>query len=709
MDIPLPLPFSASPGRPRLAPRAFEIAARLRSRRKQLGLTTVLVADKIGVPNPRYRSWEKQLGPATEKQYLDALARILQVEPEWLSHGNGPAPMLPEEVEILTAADVKILRLTLEERVVLAKRALARRESLKLDRREVALRIGIPTHGLKQWEAMLPQKRKNNFEMLWEAVLGVPEGWLRMVDLETPPPSKDILAQIVSTKADNVAGEIRMAATWLCRASFAKRTVEYNDLLVSEQRLADIFALRYGVGGEANTTLQVIGDRFGLTRERIRQIVEKMANRAVRLKLKTPFIDRLAEEIKPHLPATVESLDGYFRDLLGESLSIESVSRFCREILGRNIAVMTDRPAEMTHSWSPTIIDPDNHDAERIRTIRDTAQRMIRSCGAAQIFFVAGAAGEALGRGVKPSDVDRDCRMVPGFEWLIEKDGWFWYGAGKENRLVSVATKILAAAGQRVDAEEILAGFVRSRRGNYEPDRQRPYLIEPPLQIVVEVLRRTKGLENIQYDDFFLKPSIPVETVLSDAEAAVYRFMIANGNIVSRHMLNTQLVEGGQVKFMALQVSLDNSPIYRQLDRGVFALRGVPLSAPSLKDAQDSVGGDACKNIPLSARDADGYFRVDCELSENMVRNRYWSIPTNYARLLTEGPYALDGFDEPVVFARSSGGNNRIKRFLSKVLSMGLKAGDRFELAINPDARRMRVIKVNPRPDFSLEAPPSSI
>ncbi|MCG2578113.1 hypothetical protein LZ012_14050 [Dechloromonas sp. XY25] len=166
--------------------------------------------------------------------------------------------------------------------------------------------------------------------------------------------------------------------------------------------------------------------------------------------------------------------------------------------------------------------------------------------------------------------------MIPGFEWLIEKDGWFWYGEGKDNRLVSVATKILAAAGQRVDAEEILAGLVRSRRGNYEPDRQRQYLIEPPLLIVVEVLRRVKRLKNIQYDDFFLEPSIPVETVLSDTEAAVYRLMIANGNIVSRHMLNTQLVDGGRVKFMALQVSLNSSPIYRQLDRGVFALRGAP-------------------------------------------------------------------------------------------------------------------------------------
>lgn len=696
-------------GRPRLTPRAFEIAARIRSRRQQLGLTSVEVANKIGVPSPRYRSWEIQLGPATENQYLDALARVLTVDPDWLSHGTGVAPIPPEENELPLAADIEHLLLTIEERKILAKRAYERRLSLKLDRQEVALRIGIPTHGLKNWEFKLPQKRQNNFEVAWEAVLGVPEGWLRMPEMAAPPPTKDVLTQTISVKADSVAGEIRMAASWLCRSSFAKRTADFHELFPSEQRLADIFALRYGVDGEANTTLRVIGERYGLTRERIRQIVEKMADRSNRLALKTPFIDRLTHEIKQHLPATVESLDHTFRDLLGESLSIESVNRFCREILGRNIVAMTDRPADMTLSWSPTVIDPENHNADRIRVIRDTSMRMIRSCGAAQLFFVAGAAGEILGSGVLPSDVERDCRMIPGFEWLCEKDGWFWYGEAKENRLISVAIKILAAAGQRVDAEEILAGFVRSRRGYYEPDKARPYFIEPPLQVVVEVLCRTKGVKKIQYDDFYLEPAIPAETVLSESEAAVYRLMSANGNIASRHTLNAQLVENGQVKFMALQVSLNNSPIYRHIDRGVFALRGAPLSASSLKDAQESVGGEAAKTIPMSERDQTGYFHVDCELSEYMVKNRFWAVPSKMARLMTDGEYALEGFEEPVVFTRGPTGNNRLKRFLAKAISMGLKAGDRFELAMNPDTRKMRVGKVAVRPDFSLVAPPSGV
>ncbi len=78
-----------------------------------------------------------------------------------------------------------------------------------------------------------------------------------------------------------------------------------------------------------------------------------------------------------------------------------------------------------------------------------------------------------------------------------------------------------------------------------------------------------------------------------------------------------------------------------------------------------------------------------------MVLHRYWSIPARYARLMEEGDYVLEGFDEPVVFARYFG-NNRLNRFLSKLLSLGFAVGDVFDLAINPETRRIRVTEAAP-------------
>ncbi|MBO9357675.1 helix-turn-helix domain-containing protein [Bordetella petrii] len=684
-------------GRSRLSVRAFEMAARLRSRRKNLRLTCSFVADRLGIPAARYRFWEKQFGPTAEKQYLEALAQVLQTSPEWLAHGTGVSPIPADQVESARIVDsYENRRATESERIALGQRAQARRLALELSRQEISLRIGVATYQLANWERVLPLKPKVQLENKWEEVLGVPVGWLRQIDIEAPVPSKEVVTQIVEANtADSVAAEIRVAGAWLCRASFAHRTILHDELSLTERRLADIFALRYGVGGEEHTTLQAIGDRYGLTRERIRQIVEKMVERTARMQLLTPHIDRLAEEIRPLLPATVEAVDTQLRGRLGERLSIESVSRFCREILGRNIVALTDRPAEMAYLWSPTVIDPETHDVARIRAAREAALRLIRSCGAAQAMFVAGAASEITGMGMTPDEVMQGCRMVPGFEWLSERDGWFWFGEGNENRLVTIALKVLAVSGRRVDAEEILASFIRARRGYYPPEQLRPYLIEPPLQIVVEVLRRVKGLKNIQSDDFLLDKLVPVETVLSDAELAVYNLMRDNGNIISRHTLVTELVKTGKVKLMALHVSLNSSPIYRQLDRGVFALRGATLNPASLRDAQNTVGGEASKSARISERDKDGYYHFIFELTEYMVRTRVWEVPRALDNLIAgDGNLFLQGSEQPVVLAHLPSGSCRLKQFVSKLLQQGFVAGDILNLTIHPEKRLLRVTKV---------------
>ncbi|WP_037982913.1 sigma factor-like helix-turn-helix DNA-binding protein [Thauera sp. 27] len=63
------------------------------------------------------------------------------------------------------------------------------------------------------------------------------------------------------------------------------------------------FAQRYGSDGE-DRTLEAIGMRFGVTRERVRQICAKMLGRFSGGRFATPVIDQLIADIQPLLPAT---------------------------------------------------------------------------------------------------------------------------------------------------------------------------------------------------------------------------------------------------------------------------------------------------------------------------------------------------------------------------------------------------------------------
>lgn len=98
-------------------------------------------------------------------------------------------------------------------------------------------------------------------------MLQLPCGWLRDPSTIAPDLPKGAI-DLTDAGFLSVADEIRAVGAWLTRSRVATRTWDFNELSEQEQRRAVMFADRYGVSGEDNTTLQVIGDRLGLTRER---------------------------------------------------------------------------------------------------------------------------------------------------------------------------------------------------------------------------------------------------------------------------------------------------------------------------------------------------------------------------------------------------------------------------------------------------------
>jgi transcriptional regulator with XRE-family HTH domain len=574
-------------GRPRLDPRATEAARRLRQARERLGLTVPEAAARVGLPVSRYRFLEQKFGPAAEAASLPALAAALLVDPAWLSHGTGQAPSLPGPGQPLTY----------EQRVQCGARAKLRREQLGFSRAGTAAPIGIASATLLLWERMLPARRKP-VEARWEAALGVPDGWLRNMAAQAPVDDGGP-ARALLPAATTVADEIRCLSCWLCRRPPVQPTTDYAALDPSERRAVDVIAWRCGLHGEGQSTLQSIGTRFGLTRERVRQIIHQHAERALHAQLATPCLDRLADEIKKQLPATVAQLDEKLTALLGEPLSVAGAERFAREVLGRSIAHLTNKPADMALPWH--LVASAGDDAQTIREVRAAAIGMIRRCGAAHVAFVSSAAGAALHRAVATEETLRCCRLVDAFEWLDEEHGWFWFGPDMDNRLLAIATKVLAVANRNVDVEEIHGALVRTRRSRYQPQHPRQYLIDPPPAVTVEVLKRVPTIRNVQHDDFRPKKPIRPEDVLSAAELAIYRVLSSCGGIATRHTLHQALVETGILFATALQAPLEGSPIFRRLDQGLYALRGTTLSPQAWARASAERAGPAQPDAPNTA------------------------------------------------------------------------------------------------------------
>ena len=669
----------------------IDAGARLFQRRTDLDLSLKEVAHKIGMSGVGYGHLESRFSKLRQQKYLQLLAPVLGVHPDWILYGT-ELPSIASNESIAENAKFTLPLLTMVERESLGKRARDRRRALNYGLTVVADAIGIKDFKLKTLETCLSVRRHEPTEDKWESVLGVQKGWLRD-PLQYAPP---LNGRATTTHSElpscaNISEEIRCIGAWLSRKESLCRTTHYELLHPNEQRLANIFAERYGVASENGSILKAIGVRYGVTRERIRQMVDKMVARSEGFSVVTPNLDMLAARLPAILPQAVTKLDEALRPLLGESLSLVSVERFSREVLGRSIVNIVNQQLNNSVASLIVAVNKGDHDAAAFRAVRAVALSMIRSTGAAQIDFVAGAASTELKRGITALEAGRLCSLVQEFEWLVEVDGWFWLGPDCENRLLNVARKVLACTQQRVDVEDIHSAMARSRREYFEAGKNRTYAIDAPHAVLVAALRRTPWIQNIQHDDFRLRETIEPAVLLSESELALYKLLISKGGVAARYTISDELMGSEQYSGspMAIAIALDASPIFIRLDRGIFALRGASLKAEALAVALAAVGGSNTYRRQSVVIDSEGFISIEFVLSEVAVKSRYWELPAYLAEYISVGDFEYSGETEPVTYTIYPSGSRRLNRFIAKLVRAGFHAGDHVSLLLHPKQRRI--------------------
>lgn len=534
-----------------------DAAARLKARRLARGISVPVMAERLGVSLPRYRTWEKLFGPLPQRQYGAAIDRILEDD---LPTESSP----PIDEQDLAPADYQAL----------GARARARREQLGLSRPFVIGKMDVMDVRkltLMTWEASLPRRHRGVIEDTWEDVLEVPRGWLRNPLLEPPPIKRTALVEV---GCQTVEDEIRAVAAWLSRPLPAKRTWHFDSLTEAEQRRATMFAERYGASAEDGTSLQAIGDRYSLTRERVRQVVEVMADRARGVQFDLVQLVRVKEAASTHVMWRATDFEEAHRNLLGR-VSLPDADRFAREILGFGIASLSDRMfVQNANPLCQVIIDPAIQ--ELAVAVRAAAMKMNRSSGAAHIMYVTGLASEALGRAVSLSEVRVALTVIEGMQWLTPDEDWFWLGPdAANNRILDCVRKVLAVASRRVDVEALHQAVCRNRRPYYKTGkRSQPTEIEVTQEVLREILSRVPWLSVIQKNDFVLTEPVAIEDVLNGSELAVVRVIEEHRGAATWGEFNKRFVMAGVFTAINLNLVLSHSPVIRKLGHGIYGIRG---------------------------------------------------------------------------------------------------------------------------------------
>lgn len=334
----------------------------------------------------------------------------------------------------------------------------------------------------------------------------------------------------------------------------------------------DMIMSRLGLDGQPPKTLQVVGDRFGVTRERVRQIQQQAKKRlsAGTLPMMPVLAEALAalEEVAPCTPEHVQQVlaDAELSGgkVSGEGL-LEAATFFMREA---PIAVVRVGDKKLFIECNMT---------ECFAKAPQVARKLVCSHGVATVAEVAEGLGDGdLEHGEEQHEavvrlaLDAECSVV----WLDTKKRWLWLSdiPDGRNRLLNNIAKVLSVAG-RISAVDLRRAVRRDwRMGGYAP----------PAAVLLAL---ADAVPNLARDGDLIEPIEPLrrDDCLSNSEYVIAEVLLENGSVMHYPLLQRTVLEYG-VGSAAFKQRMYSSPIVRKYAPGVYGLSGCD-AAPSAVEA----------------------------------------------------------------------------------------------------------------------------
>lgn len=549
------------------------------------------------------------------------------------------------------------------------------RRAGRLSQVQLSARLGISKLTLCHWEnPSRSQIPSEDHVRKIASICGVPAPEVAFERMRKSPYASR--RRISAVKAETLAEEILWTGRVLSSHAHDPQLVERN---------ATIFQARFSGEGESSNTLQLIGDIHGMTRERVRQIVDKQMLHLESVEPRRECFDALHEACRTLTPMPMSEAEATLRPLLGPGLSLQGAIDYGIQILGSRLPLhkVKRKLAE------PIVVAGDFPDW--FDTAISASKTLIRHSGAAQFTLAWAMTLREYKSWISPEEFRKVIEHAPGFEWVDEGQSWFWFGPeGSANRVIKRAIEILAAAKGALDIEVIYGGLARYSRGRMSEVAEHAG-VWPPIDVLRQLLARSPAFHCQQGDDF--KLLVPDDDIQSKAGSAqlILKALEERGGVASRSELRKAVVDDQGVNAITFAVTLSISPLIRQVDRGVFAIRGWPIEGTRLIDAQRTVGGmpggvSQPKDVQI---DDDGEVSWLGFLTEGAIRNRAATLPVKAGRLLPPGEYKAGARTVTIV-------DDRINGLVALVLDSGGQSGCTYRVSVQPATRSAQIEILDP-------------
>jgi hypothetical protein len=393
---------------------------------------------------------------------------------------------------------------------------------------------------------------------------------------------------------------------------------------LGSDRNRQIIVSRLGWDGRPPRTLESVGQRYGITRERVRQICTRI-EAVQKSKPFLPVLDRILKIAAAAAPTLADELE---KELVRRSLTRATFDLDTLVEVAHGFGRKTNFTIEALHGRR--VIVPSTR-SNLFEQIHETATATVRHWGVANVEDLAAATNtsSAVVRQLLP--------FVPTFKWLDESSGWFWIADVPRNSLLTSIRKILAVSPV-IDVGELRAGVGR-------PHRRKGFA--PPRRVLLELCRQLPWCRVNGNRVTAAQPLDPVE-ILSDSERTIFRVMKEHGPVMPKSRFEELCLASG-INWHSFWIYLTYCPIITRYAPSVYGLRGADIPAGLVETLTPKRAGK-WKVLVDYGWTKDRNLRVFYRISKGMLSNGIVSIPAALKPFL-QGKFALMTVDKSAVGA----------------------------------------------------------
>jgi hypothetical protein len=320
-----------------------------------------------------------------------------------------------------------------------------------------------------------------------------------------------------------------------------------------------VMARYCGFDGFGGATLHVVGEEFGITAERVRQILGEVVKRAAKGPPRSAVLDKTLSFVAGCIPARAEEIESKLpaAGLSEQPFRIEGLIR-AAELFGRKPAFsLAELPkGRLVHGLSTQSLD----------AVVRAARRAIERRGVTTIHAVAADLLETVPEAAERRVITKVLEGAEDLRWLDQPAEWFWLPDVPRNPLVRRIRKILAMANP-VPLSKLCAGIAREYRlQSYSP----------PAAVLLELCRQTPGVL-VEGDLIKAEPPISPRGVLCETEQAIVDVLLEHGGAMRRAGLASACFERG-VNRASFYGCLSYSPVIAPQPGGFLALVGTEMA-----------------------------------------------------------------------------------------------------------------------------------